>query len=799
MPRKLAVNRNPGEAQRRVRRRLARLYEALRLAKNGGSLDPALIRKLWPSWKRSVSTEEVKAEAAEELRALKQQQAEQERLDTRRRLKNWKNRMCQGTFGDLGRWIRNQKQACFGVTLYSPKGDAHDRIQAAEMIHDFWTSIWKESNIDVQEAAANLRRQFGQDRRQLQWTPLSLEALEQSVRKAKGSGGADGWDGDELRFTPPAAVKCFHDLVLQWAEMGTLPPQLLQARQVTMPKPDKIEEGSRLHVSGTRPLTVMSVWWRAYASAWVHCKQMSEWTSANLDSRVCYGKGSESPEASVDRLQTQYAKHGGVLGTLDFSQAFDRIHPKLTSAALAELNFPPGLARLLELAWGEQQRFIQWDGHTCPRTLRPAGTPQGCPLAPLILAVYTSAGLRETESQQTLSADVSVYMDDRRMYARWWWAVKSRINSWASWSLSMGLLENQKKTQICGRKKQAKQELSLDCPPAWIRSDIKALGCTSTSQPRKESSNECARIASAVECAALLRSVPLAWHRKTLAFQCFVLSKASFGWVSRFPTQTSAGKVFNSMTAAYKTNHMAIKDLRKILYGAVLDLSLVVACRTWRRLAKDFDRGRRLQWSAGPHTAVGSLRKEVFGFLEAGPWTRLLPETEKRVKLEGSAALDAQLHALRAQYRRQAFERFLRGKRHEARELTARHSAAALRKAYAEISIKHTREALGYGPGHRAALLASVVSPSWYAKAHADEEDVSQSCPWCNHELGSWIHLVWGCPANAPPDDLRPPQNPLALRFGWQETQNPDSALVLAHMARTAEKLWKSRYETSPG
>ena len=56
-----------------------------------------------------------------------------------------------------------------------------------------------------------------------------------------------------------------------------------------------------------------------------------------------------------------------------------------------------------------------------------------------------------------------------------------------------------------------------------------------------------------------------------------------------------------------------------------------------------------------------------------------------------------------------------------------------------------------------------------------------------------------GVSPNTPPDDLRPPLNPLALRFGWQETQNPDSALVLAHMARTAERLWKTRYEDSPG
>ena len=77
------------------------------------------------------------------------------------------------------------------------------------------------------------------------------------------------------------------------------------------------------------------------------------------------------------------------------------------------------------------------------------------------------------------------------------------------------------------------------------------------------------------------------------------------------------------------------------------------------------------------------------------------------------------------------------------------------------------------------------------------EEEVSQRCPWCNHRLGSWTHLVWECPDNGPLNGIHPPKNPLAFRFGWQEKQNPDAPLVFAHMARTAEKLWENRYATS--
>ena len=44
-----------------------------------------------------------------------------------------------------------------GFMLYGPKGNAPDRIQAAEMIHDYWTGVWNENSIDTQEAAEPLQ------------------------------------------------------------------------------------------------------------------------------------------------------------------------------------------------------------------------------------------------------------------------------------------------------------------------------------------------------------------------------------------------------------------------------------------------------------------------------------------------------------------------------------------------------------------------------------------------------------------------------------------------------------------
>ena len=328
---------------------------------------------------------------------------------------------------------------------------------------------------------------------------------------------------------------------------------------------------------------------------------MAEWTSANIDNRVCYGKGSARTEDAIDRPQTQYAKHGGVFCTLDFSQAFDRIHPMLTATALAALSFPLGWLTSCNLPEVNNRDSFSGTGTPVLRVFglrvprKDARWPPSSWPSVLLLALGPP--------------EVSVYMDNRTMYARTWWAVKHRINSWAAWSRAWASLKTKRKHKFA----VGKSWLST-----YLFSDIKALGRTSTSLPREESSSERARVAAAVECAALLRSAPLAWHRKTLALQCFVLSKASFGWASRFPTQTSA----------VKTNRMACKDLRKTLYGAV------VTCSTWKRLAKAFDKGHRPEWTAGPHTAVGCLRKALKDFVPGSwhvqwtvpqRWAQLLP------------------------------------------------------------------------------------------------------------------------------------------------------------------------------
>ena len=95
--------------------------------------------------------------------------------------------------------------------------------------------------------------------------------------------------GSEIRYLPLAAIRVFFQIIQLWELSGCLPLQL--ARQITLCKPGKMEPKSHLQVKYTKPITVMSCFWRVHASSWTRNAQLCAWVKAHLHASVAYGKG----------------------------------------------------------------------------------------------------------------------------------------------------------------------------------------------------------------------------------------------------------------------------------------------------------------------------------------------------------------------------------------------------------------------------------------------------------------------------------------------------------------------------
>ena len=129
--------------------------------------------------------------------------------------------------------------------------------------------MWEDRPHTCQEVAEVLLQGFPASRRPGHtWDPLTKEELAYAVRHCKGSAGTDQWDSTEVKYIPEPALELFFVLTQRWMIAKSLPRQLREVHQVNLPKDNKMMKSDfTLEVASTRPISVLSIWWRAFASA----------------------------------------------------------------------------------------------------------------------------------------------------------------------------------------------------------------------------------------------------------------------------------------------------------------------------------------------------------------------------------------------------------------------------------------------------------------------------------------------------------------------------------------------------
>ena len=100
--------------------------------------------------------------------------------------------------------------------------------------------------------------QTGPGEAPLQFRSPTFQDLKSAVQRAKGSPGPDGWHAEEIRNLPEECLEVYFLCVCRWQSTGTLPVQLQEARQVSLPKAHKRSSNGTIEVKNLRPITVMS-------------------------------------------------------------------------------------------------------------------------------------------------------------------------------------------------------------------------------------------------------------------------------------------------------------------------------------------------------------------------------------------------------------------------------------------------------------------------------------------------------------------------------------------------------------
>ena len=156
---------------------------------------------------------------------------------------------------------------------------------------------------------------------------------------------------------------------------GVCPAQFSQCRMVVLPKPNKISNGAT-RTGDTRPISVLSCWYRTWMTAWLHTNGFKAWLRLHLPPEISFGPGSEAQLAAGVILDS-VAKQG--LGaSLDFSKCYDTMVPQGTIALMQQAGFPTGLCNLCSAVWTSQTRFVEWQGSVHPEALQ-ANRATACP------------------------------------------------------------------------------------------------------------------------------------------------------------------------------------------------------------------------------------------------------------------------------------------------------------------------------------------------------------------------------------------------------------------------------------
>ena len=207
-----------------------------------------------------------------------------------------------------------------------------------------------------------------------------------------------------------------------------------------------VDAEGKIPVRAIRPVSVMSAFWRLWASAWVTASPVQEWISKFKHENIIHGPYSLGAEAAASCLHDALAHEHNFMTSLDFQEAFDT-----TEAFLQRIGWPIGITKVLGSVWTSQNRFIQFDGHTHEKPLLAhRSTPQGCPFAPAVLCLWLTAGVKyiENSTGPISNRHLTIYVDDRTFTTRTWSQAEHQIKLWKEWSDTVGLKSPRQKSKL---------------------------------------------------------------------------------------------------------------------------------------------------------------------------------------------------------------------------------------------------------------------------------------------------------------------------------------------------------------
>ena len=230
--------------------------------------------------------------------------------------------------------------------------------------------------------------------------------------KPQAAAGLDAWPPCILRCLPEEADKvllCFYQLCCQEARW---PSEWLEIRTHLVPKTPEVCPG----VEAFRPLSIMSIWYRAWSSWALRNMDQVIWREFDLQLRGGI-LGRDLGDMILDTmlsfeeriLDPGNAQDIFVL-SLDATKCFDLIEIKGALESMTQKGVPPLVVQGLGALWAHCRRYFSAFGKICEYPLPSCnGIPQGCALSVMACNTLVEGWLAAV---RTGGGEGRAYIDD---------------------------------------------------------------------------------------------------------------------------------------------------------------------------------------------------------------------------------------------------------------------------------------------------------------------------------------------------------------------------------------------------
>ena len=674
-------------------------------------------------------------------------------LEKNEKISNWQSKMRQNLTAKSD-WL-NKKGCTKSPTIHRDGKEAGTKDVAVDYLRDYWMAFWKEQDnwsqeeleLRVKAVQKVLNGSFMEIKSDKTFQRPDLDLFRQRLTTINGCPGADNWSREELKMV--AGHLGAADMVWQsmhlWEEAQRIPESIRHCKLSCIPKKDK----HLLKPNELRPISILSVWWRAWSATWLRAKCNQQWIKQVFPRHAAGGlPGSLGPEelASVVAHQLSLLGHGV---SLDLTHAFDSVNLNMIEQAMTKL-LPVSCQswwHLLIGQWKTMKRWIVHDGAVHPSPIVIAhGIPQGDPSGPLVMNLLMLTMMLQVEANMELRVEDffhALYMDDRTFVGKSSEVVARAQNVWNRVTTWFNLRENHEKAQI------------VDATKRFDSFEVLGTIIGTPDQSQKMKSRTTKRLDKAKILHKKIGLLPQGLAAKLTDDGIFVRAVIGYGWVSQAPNKISSNKLETSLWSSLgRTRHSSL-HMRRVFAGAHTTLSMIAGLKQIKLLAK---RDRTLH-DLGIGKQACLLDTHVSNFLLGLQWSLrddgsyyhdFLKEKLVIVELNDKKQWERAAHLVRESYRWKSFSQFCAEDRHEIR--------GKLIPMYSSLRRQTMMRWVGNDTTAILVAIGGIQSPLLRFRLRG----ITSICSNCKRENNpSWEH-IWKCTTGSDPlSDV------LVARFLW--------------------------------